>query len=63
MVITNIQTGQVYFGNDIHGDIGYNLAWDTNGPPHLDAINNVENIILPPGLSGSYSVTVIGRQT
>ena len=61
LVITNLQTGQVYFGNDIQENVGYNVAWDTNGPPNLDTINNVENIFLPQGLSGPYSVTVIGR--
>jgi hypothetical protein len=34
---------------------------NTNGLPNLDTINNVENIILPPMLAGSYSVTVVGR--
>jgi subtilisin-like proprotein convertase family protein len=66
LVITNLDTGDVnygsiYFGNDISPDLGYNLPWDTNGLPNLDTINNVENIILPPMLAGSYSVTVIGR--
>jgi subtilisin-like proprotein convertase family protein len=62
LVITNLDTGDVYFGNDISPDLGYNLPWATNGPPNLDTINNVENIILPPLLAGSYSVTVVGRE-
>ncbi len=52
LVITNLDTGDVnygsvYFGNDISPDLGYNEPWDTNNPPNLDTINNVENILLP----------------
>ncbi len=61
LVITNLDTGEVYFGNDISPEVGYNQPWDTNGPPNLDTINNVENILLAPMLAGSYSVTVLGR--
>ncbi|HAO78134.1 MAG TPA: hypothetical protein DCQ92_03980, partial [Verrucomicrobia subdivision 3 bacterium] len=61
LVITNLETGDVYFGNDISPDVGYNRRWNTNAPPNLDTINNVENILLPPLLAGSYSVTVVGR--
>jgi alpha-tubulin suppressor-like RCC1 family protein/subtilisin-like proprotein convertase family protein len=61
LVITNLDNpSQVYYGNDISPG-GYNLPSDTNGPPNLDLINNVQNIILPPLLAGSYSVTVVGR--
>ena len=60
LIITNLDTGDVYFGNDIAAD-GYNQPWDTNGPPYIDTINNVQNIILQPMLAGNYSVTVVGR--
>jgi subtilisin-like proprotein convertase family protein len=61
LIITNLDTGEVYFGNDISADLGYNLPLATNTVPNLDTINNVETIILPPMLAGSYSVTVVGR--
>lgn len=61
LVITNIDTGDVYYGNDISPNLGVNLPWDTNGPPNIDTINNVQSIILPPLLAGNYSVTVVGR--
>jgi choice-of-anchor C domain-containing protein len=61
LIITNLDTGEVYLGNDISPDIGYNEPWDTNTPPRFDTVNNVENILLPPLLAGSYSVTVLGR--
>jgi subtilisin-like proprotein convertase family protein len=61
LVITNLDTGDTYYGNDISPLLGYNLPWNTNYPPNLDNINNVQNIILPPVLANSYSVTVVGR--
>jgi alpha-tubulin suppressor-like RCC1 family protein/subtilisin-like proprotein convertase family protein len=67
LVITNLDTGDVnygsvYFGNDISPDLGYNEPWNTNNPPNLDSINNVENILLPAfSVAAKYSVTVVGR--
>src|SRR5665213_2445042 len=63
LVITNLDTGDVYFGNDFTSGNTFNEPWNTNSAaaPNLDSINNVENIIIPPLLAGSYSVTVIGR--
>lgn len=66
LIITNLDTGDVnsgaiYVGNDISSDIGYNLPASTNGPLNLDTVNNVENVIIHPGLAGKYSVTVVGR--
>jgi len=60
LVITNLATGDVFYGNDVSAT-GYNLPWNTNGAPNVDTINNVQNILLPPLLAGSYSVTVVGR--
>ncbi len=64
LIITNLDTGEVYFGNDISSDVGYNLPWNTNSAPAYDSINNVENILLSPNqelLGSRYSVTVVGR--
>jgi hypothetical protein len=61
LIITNLDTGEVFIGNDISSDTGFNQPWNTNGPPNLDTINNVENILLPPMLAGNYSVTVVAR--
>jgi subtilisin-like proprotein convertase family protein len=60
LVVTNLDTGDVYLGNDIPPGSTFNSTWDTNGPPNLDAINNVENVFLSPLLGSSYSVTVVG---
>ena len=64
LVITNLDTGDVFFGNDIPSDSNYTSPWDTNGPPNLDLVNNVENVYLSANeapLGTNYSVTVIGR--
>ncbi|MGH8022762.1 MAG: proprotein convertase P-domain-containing protein, partial [Limisphaerales bacterium] len=61
LVVTNLDTGAVYLGNDIAPGGTFNLPWNTNFPPNLDTINNVEKVIVPPLLGGNYSVTVVGR--
>ena len=62
LVVTNLATGEVFFGNDIPASSVFNQPWATNSPPNLDYINNIENVFLSPPLGGIYSVTVVGRQ-
>jgi subtilisin family serine protease/subtilisin-like proprotein convertase family protein len=66
LLVTNLDTGEVYFGNDILAGQDFNEAWDTNASPNLDSVNNVENVFLTPRsgalLSTNYSVTVLGRR-
>ena len=50
----------VYYGNDIPAGSTFNAARNTNTPPNLDSINNVQNVYLPPGAGTNFSVTVIG---
>lgn len=59
LVVTNLDTGDVYFGNDIQVGGNFSSPWDTNLPPKVDVVNNVENIFIggPLGTNG-YSVTV-----
>ncbi|HEX3857718.1 MAG TPA: LamG-like jellyroll fold domain-containing protein [Verrucomicrobiae bacterium] len=61
LVVTNLATGDVFFGNDIPSDSVFNSAWNTNEMPNLDVVNNIENVFLPPLPTGNYSVTVVGR--
>jgi alpha-tubulin suppressor-like RCC1 family protein/subtilisin-like proprotein convertase family protein len=61
LVVSNMDTGDVYFGNDIPPDSIFNSPSDTNFPPNLDSINNVENVIIQPLLAGNYSITIVGR--
>jgi subtilisin-like proprotein convertase family protein len=62
LIVTNLDTGEVYFGNDIQAGNTANLPWDTNSAPNLDVVNNVENVYLGPPLGTNYSITVVGRR-
>ena len=73
LIVTNLDTGDVYYGNDIPAGSLFNETWSTNAPPLLDNVNNVENVYLAPPLGtnsfGStnladahYSITVYGRR-
>ena len=61
LVVTNLDTGEVFLGNDIGPSSNFTFPWNTNVPPNADAINNVENVYLLPPLGSNYAVTVIGR--
>ena len=60
LIVTNLDTGDVYFGNDIPKQSIFNLPWDTNLPPVIDVVNNVENVYLPGYTGTNLSVTVLG---
>ncbi len=62
LIVTNLDTGEVFFGNDIQVGNTANLAWDTNTAPNLDVVNNVQNVYLGGPLGTNYSVTVVGRR-
>ena len=61
LVVTNLDSGEVFFGNDFPADSSFNAPWDTNTPPNLDMVDNVENVYLSPTPASNYSVTVIAR--
>ena len=60
LVVTNLDTGDVFYGNDFGAGNVFNNPWVTNTTPNFDLINNVENVFLAPLLGSSYSITVIG---
>ncbi len=62
LIVTNLDSGKVYFGNDIRKDDDFTSVWDTNTAPVYDNVNNVENVFLPPKLGTNYSITVLGRR-
>lgn len=66
LVITNNQTGEVFFGNDIRNGNDFNAPWDTNTAPISDIVNNVENVYLNSTfgtqLGTNYTITVVGRR-
>jgi subtilisin-like proprotein convertase family protein len=61
LMVTNLDTGDVFFGNDILAGSDFNLPWDTSTVPNLDVVNNVENVYLSPRLGTNYSITVAGH--
>ena len=61
-MVTNLDTGDVFFGNDIQSGNQFNIAWDTNHLALFDVVNNVENVYLKEPLGTNYSVTVIGHR-
>ena len=58
LIVTNLETGQVFYGNDIAPGSFTNKAWDGISAPNRDVVNNVENVYLAGGLAANYSVTV-----
>ncbi|MDB6124021.1 MAG: Peptidase and in kexin sedolisin [Pedosphaera sp.] len=62
LIVTNLTTGDVYYGNDIPAGSDFSEPWDTNSAPIIDVVNNVENIYLPSPLGSNYSVTVFGKR-
>src|SRR5207245_2420456 len=63
LVVTNMDdpnpaNRDVFFGNDIVSGNAFNFPWDTNLPPNIDFVNNVENVFLDPPLGTNYSITV-----
>jgi len=61
LILTNLDTGDVFFGNDFRAGSSFTFASDTNTPPNLDSVNNVENVYLLPPLGSNYAVTVLAR--
>lgn len=63
LIVTNLATGQVYYGNTFAASVPpYSIAYTTNdAAPVLDSVNNVQNIVIAPTLGASYAVTVVGH--
>jgi len=62
LVVTNLDTGEVFFGNRFQSGSSFTHAFDTNEVYTADVVNNVENIYLEPDLGTNYSVTVRARR-
>jgi subtilisin-like proprotein convertase family protein len=61
LIVTNLGTGEVYFGNDIRAGSTWNQPWNVDTPPNQDRVNNVENVYLPAAPGRNYSITVTGK--
>src|SRR5262245_20586510 len=62
LVVTNLDTGDVYYGNHFQAGGSFTPSWDTNEVVTIDVVNNVENIYIAPDLGTNYSVTVRARR-
>src|SRR5205814_3835205 len=62
LIVTNLDTGDVFLGNGIPTGFSFNPPINTNAPAGFDFVNNVENVILRPTLGTNYSITVVGRR-
>ncbi|MBM3846828.1 MAG: hypothetical protein FJ405_11170, partial [Verrucomicrobia bacterium] len=63
LIVTNITTGEIYWGNDIPGGSLENVftgVGDTNR--YGDVVNNVENVYIPGNLGDEYAITVRGHR-
>jgi subtilisin-like proprotein convertase family protein len=60
LIVTNLDSGSVYYGNDIPARSTFNTAQNATNTPNLDFINNVENVYLPPLAGTNFAVTVVG---
>jgi subtilisin-like proprotein convertase family protein/sugar lactone lactonase YvrE len=61
LIVTNTETTNVYFGNDIGTNKVFNTPENpTNPVPNVDAINNVENVFLPASSGTNFTVVVRG---
>ena len=64
LVVTNLDSPTnpvIYYGNDIPAGYIFNTPEGPTNAVVPDAINNVQNVIIPPYLGTNYSITVIGR--
>ena len=61
LIVTNLDSGAVFFGNDVSPGSGFTQPWDTDTPPNPDVVDNVENVYLSAPLATNYSVTVVAR--
>jgi subtilisin family serine protease/subtilisin-like proprotein convertase family protein len=64
LIVTNLVSGEVYYGNDIPSGSDFTSVTPTNGPPSRDFVNNVENVYIadPAGTNTQFTVTVVGRR-
>ena len=68
LIVTNLDTGEVFVGNNFGDGSDYTQALATNSTNNAffdlrDSVNNVENVYLKPPLSQSgYAVAVQGRR-
>src|SRR5262249_12230910 len=59
LIVTNLDTGDFYVGNNIPQSSDYTEVTSTNSVvPPADIVNNVENVFIRQPLASRYSITV-----
>jgi subtilisin family serine protease/subtilisin-like proprotein convertase family protein len=62
LVLTNLDTGEVFFGNHFAAGANFTSAWEPGTAPNVDVVNNVENVYLSGPLGSNYSITVVAHR-
>lgn len=62
LIVTNLTSGEVFYGNNIPSRSAVNVASGTNTPAADDIVNNVENVFMRGPLGDQYSVTVRAKR-
>ncbi len=65
LVVSNLITGEVIYGNDFDGGLGSSFIQKTNDLTRFDRVNNVERIVLPAvdgAAASSYVISVIAHR-
>jgi len=67
LIVSNLTTDEVFYGNYITNDSDFSSPRDTNTAPVIDFVNNVEKVIMPPrepstGEVVNLSVTVRAKR-
>jgi len=62
LIVTNLDTGAVYVGNNFPLGVPFVSVSATNRSLPTDNVNNVENVFVSPSLGANYSITVRARR-
>lgn len=64
LIVSNVITGEVIYGNDFEPGTGFSTVQPTNDITRFDRLNNVERIVLTPDstTNGSYVISVVAHR-
>ncbi len=60
LIVTNLDTGEVYVGNDFGTNGLFSRVWEPGAGSSSDRVNNVENVYLAVPGGTNFSVTILG---
>jgi subtilisin-like proprotein convertase family protein len=62
LVLTNLDTGEVFFGNDFASGSIFSTGTLTSTNATSDLVNNVENIYLPGDMGTNFAIAVVAKR-